>query len=68
MNSIEMRAYVRQCIKSRFGSQAKFAESKGIATPFVSMALAGKKSIPKSWLREFGIEIDYKLTNRDSNA
>lgn len=68
MTSTEMRAYLRQRIKSEFGSQAKFAESKGVSTPFVSLALTGHKSIPKTWLQQFGIEIDYKLTKRDSNA
>ncbi|QTO46351.1 hypothetical protein [Burkholderia latens] len=62
MNANEMRAYVRQCIKSQFGSQAKFAMSKGIDPCFVSLALTGRKSVPKEWLREFGIEIDYKVT------
>ena len=57
-----MRAYMRQRIKNEFGSQAKFAMSKGINPRFVSFALTGRKSVPKEWLREFGIEIDYKLT------
>ncbi|MBR8182123.1 hypothetical protein KDW54_06895 [Burkholderia ambifaria] len=68
MNTSEMRAYLRHRIKDEFGSQAKFAEAKGISTPFVSLALTGRKPVPKTWLQEFGIEIDYKLTKRDSNA
>ncbi|MDN7490560.1 hypothetical protein QZM35_22880 [Burkholderia sp. AU45274] len=61
MNDIEMRAYVRQRIKSEFGSQAKFAFSKGINPRFVSFALTGRKSVPKAWLQQFGIEIEYRV-------
>ena len=62
MTEQEVLQILKNHIFTVYGTKSYYAECKGISESYVSLALSGKRSIPKTMLKDIGYEKERVVT------